>query len=446
MSESLRIAMFVGCFPVVSETFILRQITGLIDLGHHVDIFADACADTVAPVHPEIANYRLLERATFMDMPPETAPWEMPVWPITGKTWTPGATTPIPNWRRVVSALPRWLQCASRSPRLSMEVLQTSKYGFRASSLSTLYRAAKLCAINRRYDVVHAHFGPVGNNFRFARALWRAPFIVTFHGYDFCVVPREEGPDVYRHLFEMADAVTVNCEYTGQQVARLGCPSERIHRLHVGVDVSQFAFGHRMRTPGEPVQLISVGRLVEKKGIEYGIRAIAQVIRKYPELRYDVIGDGPLRASLEKLVQELGLNGKVVLHGAQDSDFVRQRMAEAHVFVLTSVTALNGDQEGTPVSLMEAQAAGLPVLSTRHSGIPEVVLDGESGFLLPEHNVDALAAKLEILIENPELCARMGVRGRQHVKEHFDLRRLNRDLVDIYQRARVAYNRSTVFS
>jgi len=86
MNRRLRIAMFVGSFPVVSETFILRQITGLIDLGHEVDIYADTRVEAGAPMHPDVAKYDLLARTTFMDMPPETAPWELPVWPLTGRT------------------------------------------------------------------------------------------------------------------------------------------------------------------------------------------------------------------------------------------------------------------------------------------------------------------------------------------------------------------------
>ena len=106
MSRPLRIAFFVGSFPVVSETFILRQITGLLDLGHEVDIFADTRAANDAPTQPEVVSHRLLERTTFMDMPPESAPWELPVRPFTGETWLPGSETAIPNSRRLFQALP----------------------------------------------------------------------------------------------------------------------------------------------------------------------------------------------------------------------------------------------------------------------------------------------------------------------------------------------------
>src|SRR5947207_8370321 len=144
MSRPLRIAIFVGSFPLVSVTFIVRQITGLIDLGHEVDIYADTRAEAGAPIHPEIAKYRLLERTTFMDMPLETAPWEMPVWPITARTWPPGSETSVHNVIRVARALPNLCRCLLKAPRLTRRVLRRAEYGYQAASLSELYRLAKL--------------------------------------------------------------------------------------------------------------------------------------------------------------------------------------------------------------------------------------------------------------------------------------------------------------
>src|SRR4051812_2198089 len=135
MSKPLRIAMFVGSFPVVSETFILRQITGLMDLGHEVDVYADTRAEPGVAAQPEVARYRLLERTTFMDMPAESAPWELPAWPITGRTWLPGSGTSTFNFVRVVRAVPKWLGCFFKAPRLAIQALKPSEYGFRSASL-----------------------------------------------------------------------------------------------------------------------------------------------------------------------------------------------------------------------------------------------------------------------------------------------------------------------
>ncbi len=443
----MHVAFILGLFPAVSETFILHQITGLIDLGHDVHIYAERAPEDGAPMHEAVKSYRLLERTTYLNqrMPVATGYWAMPVWPLTGKTWLPGAEKPIANLSRAWRALPVFLRCFVKSPRLALSVVSRRRYGEQAACLASLYHLHTLASEQQRYDVLHAHFGPVGNDFRFARALWKIPLVVTFHGYDFCVVPRERGTDVYHELFRVVDAVTVNSEYTRERVAELGCPRDRIHNLHVGLNPEQFSFHERTRRAGGPVRVLSVGRLVEKKGIEYAMRAVARAREKFPNLRYDIIGDGPLRAALEKLIDELGLRQNVFLHGAKDAQSIQQFMAEAHIFTLPSVTAANGDQEGTPVSLMEAQSAGLPVLSTLHSGIPEVVRQNETGFLLPERDVAGLAEKLIFLIENPDTCASMGRRGRQHVEAEFDLRKLNRDLAGLYEQtiARFHGNSST---
>jgi len=429
----MRIAIFVGSFPLISETFILHQITGLIDLGHDVDIFAENKPPEGTLIHPEVFKYDLLARTKYVDAPPESTYWEMPVYPINGETWLPGNDKPIPNMLRILNAGEAFTRCYSVSPELTMATLDRHEYGFQAESLSALYRLYALCSQSKTYDIAHAHFGPVGNNFRFVKALWSVPFLVTFHGYDFSIVPRKEGSDVYQKLFGTADAVTVNSEYTRKSVENLGCSAEKIYKLAVGINPDEFTYRECLRKSTEPVRIITVGRLTEKKGIEYSIRAFAKVREKHPEALYDIIGEGPLRTDFEKLVCELGIEDSVTLYGAQDAGFVRQKIAEAHLFVLTSVTAENGDQEGTPVSLMEAQAAGLPVISTFHSGIPEVVIDGHSGFLLRERDALALAERLIYLIENPEICLKMGQQGRKHVEDKFDIRKLNQELVSLYK-------------
>ena len=435
MNRPLRIAIFAGSFPVVSETFILRQITGLLDRGHEVDIYADTRAESGTAIQSEVERYQLLKRTIFMNMPPETAPWEMPVWPLTGKTWLPGATNPIPNWRRLARALPLLTHCLSSQSRLTKQVLSRAEYGYQAASLSALYRLARLQTVRRKYDILHAHFGPVGNSFRFARQLWNAPLVVSFHGYDFTTVPRQQGPEVYQKLFAEAALVTVNSDYMGRNLQPLGCPPEKIRKLAYGIDLQQFQFRARTRAADEPFRLVTTGRLVEKKGIEYVLRALAEVARNHPRLHYDIIGDGPLRSELQKLAAELSVGPSVQFHGALNNEAVRALLDQAHAFVLASVTAKDGDQEGTPVSILEAQAVGLPVISTRHSGIPEIVLDGESSWLVPERDANALAERLDHLIQHPELGIALGARGRSLVEKKFTASNCLEELLQIYAEA-----------
>jgi len=441
MSKPLRIAMFVGQFPVVSETFILRQITGLIDLGHAVDIYADTRGLTTA-THAEVEKYRLLERTTFMDMPEASAPWELSVWPLEGNTWVPGAAVPIANGQRYTDAQPALRRCLERVPALAEQALNVDESGHRARSLSALYRLDRLIARPGGYDVLHAHFGPIGDAFRFARELWQAPLVVSFHGYDFTTLPRVHGADMYRKLFDVADAVTVNSGFTRGRVKALGCPPSKLQLLPMGLDLAAFPFRTRMRTNNEPVRLLTVARLVEIKGHEFALRAVTKARLRYPEIHYDIVGDGPLRKKLEALVAELGLQNAVTLHGAREGAFVQQLMQSAHVAVLASVS-IEGDAEGQGLFLQEAQACGLPVVATQHGALPEGMLPGKSGFLVPERDADALARQLESLLDHPEKWAAMGSCGRAFVERRYAIHQLNERLVDLHRETTAAFRKRT---
>ncbi len=150
-------------------------------------------------------------------------------------------------------------------------------------------------------------------------------------------------------------------------------------------------------------------------------------------MQYHIVGDGPLRKSIEMLIKQLSIQDKVNLLGWRTQDEIRQLYADAHIFVLSSVTASNGDKEGQGLVIQEAQASGLPVISTLHNGIPEGILDGKSGFLVPERDVDALAEKLIYLIEHPEIWPEMGRAGRAYVEANYDINKLNDRLVEIYK-------------
>jgi colanic acid/amylovoran biosynthesis glycosyltransferase len=157
------------------------------------------------------------------------------------------------------------------------------------------------------------------------------------------------------------------------------------------------------------------------------------VVKKFPYIEYGIVGDGPLRGEIEDLINELELKGHVRMYGWMKQEEIIELLKQSHVFLAPSVTSKEGDQEGIPVALMEAIAQGLPVLSTDHSGIPELVQDGTSGFLVPERDVEALANKLEYLVEHPEIWPELGKAGRDHVKKYYDIHKLNDRLVEIFQ-------------
>lgn len=405
----MRIAVIVCQFPVLSETFILNQITGLIDRGHEVDIYADAWGDR-SKIHPDVEKYRLLERTYLLTEVPTN-----PVW-------------------RLLKGVGLLLANFHKAPWFLLRSLNVFKYGLQAAGLWLMYSAISL--INQpTYDIIHCQFGTQGYRGMFFRNVLQPPpkLIVMFRGHDISRYVAEQGDRVYDELFKAADFFLVNCEFFRQRVIQLGCEPDRIAVHLSGLDCSKFTFTPRQLELGSPVRIATTGRLVEKKGIEYAIRAIAQQAKTHPNIEYQIIGDGPLKNSLQSLIQELNATSFIQLLGWKTEQEIIQLLEKAHLFIAPSVTAQDGNQDAPINVLKEAMAMGLPVISTLHGGIPELVEDDISGFLVPERDVDALSEKLGYLIEHPERWAEMGRAGRAFVEQHYDIHGLNDRLVQRYE-------------
>lgn len=180
--------------------------------------------------------------------------------------------------------------------------------------------------------------------------------------------------------------------------------------------------------------------------MEYALRALARLRAVAPELawHYTIIGDGPLRQPLEALASELGIAEQVSFLGSLAHQDVKEWLRRSHAFVLPSVTARNGDVEGIPVALMEAMAAGLTVVSSNHSGIPELIEDQKTGFLADERDVETLASRLRFVAEHPEQCEDVALQARKKVEAEFDMAALDNDFAEIVSRiARAEGDRAT---
>lgn len=309
------------------------------------------------------------------------------------------------------------------------------RHGRTALNLTLLHDALPALKSPRRYDVIHCHFGPNG---RLALA-WRqfgalrGPIITTFHGYDVNRLPRTEGPQLYRRLFSEGELFTVGSEFVKKRIITLGAPEDRIVKLPMGVDLSLFRFAERSKRQDGELRLLTVARLVEVKGIEYALRAVASLKDKYPHLRYRIIGDGPLRLDLEALARRLGLNNQVEFLGALPQEMVVEQYRQAQLFLLPSVVTESGEEENQSVALAEAQASGLPVIATSIGGNPESIREAESGLLVSPRDPGALARAIGQLAERSQAWGQMGRVGRAHIEGHFELEKLNDRLVDLYR-------------
>lgn len=403
----MKIAFIVGMFPKLSETFILNQITGLIDVGHKVEIFAWERANE-EKIHPKVIKYNLLEKTHYLQ----------------------DFASPANKVKRVFKTTGLICTHIWKHPWVIIKALNVFKLGEKALSLRILFYLIPF--FKSKFDIIYCHFGPTGKEFLFLKEVFKLPYITKFYGYDVSGYIRKNDRNVYKKLFEGGDLFLAISNYMRNRLIQLGCPQEKIIVHHMGIDLQKFKFTLRQLPLDGRIKILTVARLVEKKGLNYSIEAVAQVIPKYPNIEYKIVGDGPLRNTLNGLIDELGVREQIKLVGWKDSSEVKALMGKAHIFLLHSVTATNGDMEGIPVSLMEAQAVGVPVISTYHSGIPELVQDGKSGFLVSEKNVDAFSERLSYLIEHPEEWLEMGRNGRNFVEEKYDNVQLTKKLENIY--------------
>lgn len=404
----MKIAFIVGQFPVLSETFILNQITGLLDRGHEVDIYADRPGD-LSKLHDDVINYNLLDRTYYLPEIPANHLW------------------------RVIKGCNLLLSHLIKAPGDTLRSLNIMKYGEQALSLWLLYTL--MPHFKKHYDIIHCQFGTVsfrGMAFRTVNAP-SAKLITIFRGHDISYFVKEKGEQVYNSLFKQGDYFLANCEFFKRRAISLGCPADKIRVHGSGLDYSRFPFQARQFPADGVVRIATTGRLVEKKGVEYSVRAVAQVLKQYPNLEYIIIGDGPLRSDLEHLIRSLGAEHSIKLLGQKSQTELIALLETSHLFIAPSVTAADGNQDAPVNVLKEAMAMGLPVISTLHGGIPELVEEGVSGYLVPERDAEAIATRLMDLMEHPEKWAAMGQAGRAFVEQNYDLNRLNDALVSLYE-------------
>jgi len=402
----MRIAYLIPVFPKLSETFILNQITGLIDRGYEVDIFGFALGD-LETVHPDVHSYNLLERMRHL---------------------------PVPKRRlsRALEAGKHLLDARALHPA-TLSALNPFRHGKRAFNLEMLYATLSFLK-EEPYDIVHCHFGnwgPVGLEL-IKQGATAGKLVTSVRGADI-TSDLKKNPGLYDEIVKEGDLFLPISDFFKQKLIDEGADPADIVVLRDGIDISRFEFRARCRTESEPTKLLFIGRLEAKKGIFFATRAVANAVQSGRKLVFDIVGDGALRGDLERLITEKGIADAVNLRGAQPQNRVLDYLRDAHVLIAPSVTAPNGDQEGIPNTVKEGMAVGLPVLSTLHSGIPELVEDGVSGFLVPEHDVDALTERLIYLLDHPERWAQMGHAGRTKIETEYDIEMLNDELVALYQ-------------
>lgn len=268
-------------------------------------------------------------------------------------------------------------------------------------------------------SAVLAEYGPTGTHVLEACQVTGVPLIAHFHGYDASIrTVLHDYEAAYRVLFDRAAALVVVSRAMERKLVSLGAPAGKIHYNPCGVDCQFFA-GAKPAVAA-PI-FLTVGRFVPKKAPHLTLLAFAEVHRALPTARLRMVGSGELLDVCRDLALGLGISDAVTFLGSTPPQVVRDEMRGAMAFVQHSVEAPNGDCEGTPVSVLEAGASGLPVVATRHGGIPDVVEHEETGLLVDERDVSGTAAQMLRLARDPSLASRLGAAARQRVSTHFSM-------------------------
>jgi colanic acid/amylovoran biosynthesis glycosyltransferase len=321
-------------------------------------------------------------------------------------------------------------------------ILLTSDISTSARLIQKVYRRLGVAptfhgkAYRARPHLLHAHFASGGRSALPLSRYLQVPLIVTLHGSD--ITMRTDYASRYRELWNESSLFICVSDFIRKKAVEAGFPENKLLVHYIGVDLEIF----RPRLEQKRRELVLfVGRLVEKKGCAFLLKAMAEVKRSHPSAQTVVLGDGPLRPTLEKLAADLGIPCQFL--GAQAVPVVRHWLSVARLLCTPSVTARNGDSEGLGMVFAEAQAMGTPVVSFQHGGIPEVVLHGETGLLAPEGDSHKLAEYLVQLLENDQIWQQFAKRGISWVQKQFNLKPQTRQLEAIYQQVcRPAQNMS----
>ena len=270
---------------------------------------------------------------------------------------------------------------------------------------------------DQNIDVVLAEYGPTATTVMEACSDSRVPLIAHFHGWDAYSDYMLEGyKSQYDALFRIASVIIAVSAHMKQQLISLGAPPEKVVHNACGADIKH---GHKANPGSAGNRFVMVGRLTYKKAPLTTIEAFFMVRQKYPDATLDIVGDGPLLSEVKERINRLGLESAVILHGSQPHEFVISVLSKARCFVQHSVAAEDGDHEGTPVGVLEAMVMGLPIVSTKHGGIMDVIEDGVTGFLVEEHDLEAMAEKMMSILASDSLATSIGENAALRASEQY---------------------------
>ncbi len=290
-------------------------------------------------------------------------------------------------------------------------------------------------------DLIHAHFGRAGYYALPIVNQLKLPLITSFYGYDVSEYPARYPiwREHYQKLFASGNRVLCLGAEMRQNLIDLGCPPDKLSRHHLGVNIQKIRYEPRQWSPGEPLRVLFASEFRERKGIPYALEALGTFQHEVP-LEITIIGAAPdhpdgarERKKIMQTLEAQNLLPVTRLMGKQPYSVLLEEAYRHHIFMAPSITASDGDMEGTPMALVDMAATGMPIISTTHSDIPEIIQHGETGFLAEERDSAGLLDYLRWYAGNPDQWERITLAGRQHVETEFDRGQQNERLRNIYR-------------
>lgn len=406
----MKIAFFVHRFPALSEVFIANTAAGLIDAGHEVDIYAlDGRSDPGQARHDIVRRYGLEQRTRSFGV--EGAPR-----------------------RQLLMAPLAGLKVAARhGARVATlaggDVYTAERRGLRALHEASIFRRGG------KYDIIHCHFGTLAEPVLQHReaGLLSGKVVIHFRGNDISQHVQTHGKGVYDRTFRDADGFIANCQHFRDRAIELGALPERIVVVASPVDMTSFSFSPPNWRSGEQLNLLGVGRLVEKKGFRYAIEAVARLTSEGLNPHLTLAGAGPLQDDLKTQASLLGVESRVHFAGAVTHSEVARLLAQTHIFLAPSLTARDGDSDASINTLKEAMSAGVPFVASDHGGIPELVGGVDAGVLATEGDASAITAGVEALLARRDEWPQMAARGRARIESRYSIKSITTQLTGVYQ-------------
>lgn len=394
MSDQQCLVLIVPSFPQLSETFIVSKFLGLVERGWDIHVVCARSDQSEWKRFPALQQRNLYKRIHI--------------------TWSTE-----PKWQAGLQAPIAFVRCAARAPHLTRQYLVLGWRLLQFKIARQFYLDAKLLELQP--DLIHFEFGALAVERMYLRKLLNCPITVSFRGYDINYVGLDI-PGFYAQVWDKANALHLLGNDLWRRALRRGCPPDKPHRLIPPAIDTTFFDHNRVANSvihndvsNQPLRILSVGRLAWKKGYEFALQAVRELVSQGVDCRYTIVGDGDYLGPIAFTRHELELEGIVEFAGPLSREEVRAQMAEADIFLHAAVS------EGFCNAVLEAQSMQLPVVCSDADGLMENVVDGVTGFVVPRRNPAALAEKLLLLANDSELRTMMGVAGRERVLTHFQI-------------------------